>query len=206
MERLQLDHLVVAAATLADGIEHVESQLGVPMQPGGKHAFMSTHNALLKLGTGCYLEVIAVDPDAMRPTRPRWFNLDNLTLAKPRLIHWVARTSDIISASREFPFCGPVVSASRDDLHWKITIPNDGSLPCDGAFPTIIEWPEGLHVSEKMIDQGCTLASLLIQHEDAASIANRIGENMSGQMLRFSAGPTKLTATISTPSGARTLF
>ncbi len=202
---LHFDHLVVAAATLVQGIAHVQDQLGVPMQLGGKHVFMGTHNALLKLGTGCYLEVIAVDPDAIRPARPRWFNLDNLPLTRPRLIHWVARTSDIISASREYPFCGPVVSASRGDLHWKITIPDDGSLPFDGAFPTIIEWPDGPHVSEKMIDQGCALASLQIQHQDADTIAKRIGENTSGQMLRFSTGPTKLTATISTSSGTRTL-
>ena len=31
------------------------------MVPGGKHAFMGTHNCLLGLGPGFYLEVIAID-------------------------------------------------------------------------------------------------------------------------------------------------
>jgi Glyoxalase-like domain len=205
MDLLQLDHLVVAATTLADGIEHVESQLGVPMQPGGKHAFMGTHNALLKLGTGCYLEVIALDPDAMRPARPRWFNLDRLKLLQPRLIHWVARTNAINTASREYPFCGQIVSASRGNLHWKITIPDDGALPYDGAFPTIIEWPQGTHVSERMNDQGCTLESLMIQHENATSISNLLGQYTFAQKIDFASGPTTISATISTPDGPRTL-
>lgn len=29
---------------------------------------------------GMYLEVIAVDPDAPAPTRPRWFSLDDPTM------------------------------------------------------------------------------------------------------------------------------
>ena len=72
---LQFDHLVVPCARLAEGVAHVEAMLGVKMAPGGKHAVMGTHNALLGLGA-IYLEVIAADPDAPAPGRPRWFNLD----------------------------------------------------------------------------------------------------------------------------------
>ncbi|MEO7742546.1 MAG: VOC family protein [Usitatibacter sp.] len=50
---LELDHLVIAAATLEEGVRYVEAQLGVTMGPGGKHATMGTHNRLLSLGRGC---------------------------------------------------------------------------------------------------------------------------------------------------------
>ncbi len=205
MPLLQLDHLVVAAATLSEGIAYVEGQLGVPLQAGGKHTFMGTHNALLKLGSGVYLEVISVDPETPKPLRPRWFNLDQLKLPQPRLVHWVARTDDIDTLSQEFDFCGPVIAASRGSLHWKITIPDDGAMPYDGTFPTLIEWPQGPHVSDRMEDQGCSLAALFIQHEKADDIAKRVGQDIAGQQLYFSSGPAKLTATISTLRGQRTL-
>ena len=44
---LALDHLVVAARTLEEGVAWVESRLGIAMGPGGKHAAMGTHNRLL---------------------------------------------------------------------------------------------------------------------------------------------------------------
>lgn len=36
-----------------------------------------THNRCLGMEDGIYLEVIAVDPEAPPPSRPRWFGLDD---------------------------------------------------------------------------------------------------------------------------------
>src|ERR1700687_4364463 len=74
--RAKLDHLVVAAASLEQGEDHLESLLGVRPRRGGKHVAMGTHNRVLRLGDGIYLELIAVDPDGIKPDRPRWFDLD----------------------------------------------------------------------------------------------------------------------------------
>ena len=71
-----LDHLVVAARTLDEGSAWLFERLGVRPVEGGKHAFMGTHNRLLKIGPREYLEVIAIDPNAPPPARPRWFALD----------------------------------------------------------------------------------------------------------------------------------
>jgi hypothetical protein len=65
---LSFDHLAIGAETLDEGVEAVEAALGVPLAPGGGHPAMGTHNRLLSLGPGEYLEVIAIDPDA--PARP----------------------------------------------------------------------------------------------------------------------------------------
>ena len=90
---LELDHLVVSAEHLQEGVDWVEAQLGVTMAPGGKHAAMGTHNRLLGLGE-VYLEVIAADPDAPPPAHPRWFGLDAFR-GPPRLTNWVVRVSDM---------------------------------------------------------------------------------------------------------------
>ena len=76
MPQTRLDHLVVAAASLAEGCAWVEARLGVASPGGGRHANMGTHNALWSLG-GSYIEVIAVEPGGTRPERPRWFGLDD---------------------------------------------------------------------------------------------------------------------------------
>ena len=130
---------MLAATTLADGIDYVASLTGVAPQPGGKHVAMGTHNALLRLGERVYLEIIAIDPQAAKPSHPRWFELDRIALQselteRPRLVHWVARTADIEQACAQCPVpLGAVHPMARGDYRWRITIPADGALPARGA-------------------------------------------------------------------------
>ncbi len=155
-----LDHLIYAAETLDEGCDFVEALTGVRPGPGGQHLAMGTHNALLSLGPEAYLEVIAIDPSLPKPNRPRWFDLDNFS-GSPKLIHWACRVPDLEKIHPELPpEVGEIVPMSRDDLHWKITIPKDGSLPFGGAYPTHLEWPGGLGAAARLPDQGVRLKKL----------------------------------------------
>src|SRR5262245_6639749 len=171
-----LDHLVVAAITLADGIEYVAEVLGVVAHPGGRHAAMGTHNALVRLGKDIYLEIIAIDPAAPRPARPRWFELDDIALQaelteRPRLIHWVARTPDIENAVRRCPIpLGPIHAMSRGAYQWRITIPGNGELPAHGIVPTLIQWDVATHPSAALPDSGVSLASLAASHPEPSPV------------------------------------
>ena len=98
-----VDHLVVAARSLAEGVAWCEAALGVAPDPGGEHGWMGTHNRLLNIASAqfprAYLEIIAINPLARAPDRIRWFDLDQPALqqaiaAGPALIHWVARCGD----------------------------------------------------------------------------------------------------------------
>ena len=71
MPSSRVDHLIVTAASLAEGADYVRRELGVEMQAGGEHVRMGTHNRLLKLGEKLYLEVIAVNPAVPRPATAR---------------------------------------------------------------------------------------------------------------------------------------
>ena len=201
--RCRIDHIVITAPDLAAGTELVRSALGVAPEAGGEHTRMGTHNCLLKLGDSLYLEVIAPNPDAPRPGRPRWFQLDEQT--RPRLATWVARTTDIrstLAAASEN--LGEIEAMSRGDLGWLITIPPDGSLPLGGAAPTLIEWKTGPHPATRLRDTGCSLVSLEVFHPQPQRISALLKSiSLEG---RVSAGERpRLVAHLQTPNGPRDL-
>jgi Glyoxalase-like domain len=209
---LELDHIVVGATALEEGVKHVEDVLGVTLSDGGKHGFMGTHNKVLRLGAGVYLEVIAIDRASPAPLRPRWFSLDSpefqdSLIGNPRIIHWVVRTRNIEQAVAQIECANhPIISASRGALKWKITIPDDGSLLFDGAFPTLIEWTEGAHVSEQMADKGCKLAGLKIEHPRTAEISALLQLHFQDDRVALKqASSTSISAVIATPAGPRIL-
>ena len=81
LSMLTFDHLTVAALTLEQGVAHIERALGVVIPAGGAHPLMGTHNHLMRLGEGAFLELIAPDP-AVTPQRVRWFGLDDPAMRK----------------------------------------------------------------------------------------------------------------------------
>lgn len=172
---MRFDHLVVAARELQEGVDWVEARLGVPMDAGGSHADMGTHNRLLSLGPGRFLEVIAIDPQAKPPGRARWFSLDHpatqARLAKgPALLHWVARTGRIEAAVAAAAQGDPeILALSRGAFRWKIGVPPDGSLARSGVAPTLIEWFTR-HPADTLADRGCRLESLVLRHPRADAI------------------------------------
>lgn len=150
------DHIAIAARSLDEGAAWLADRLGVAPEPGGKHPLMGTHNLLLSLGSGEYLELIAVDPDAPDPARPRWFGLDGFD-GPPRLAGWVMRQSPLQ------PIPGTTVSqASRGDLRWQITLPDAGQMPQDGVQPMRIDWGGGAHPSDRLPDRGLRLTRLTL--------------------------------------------
>jgi hypothetical protein len=207
-----LDHLVIAAATLADGIEHVAALTGVAPQPGGRHVAMGTHNAVLRLGERRYLEVIAIDPEGTKPARPRWFDLDDGALAAdlaetPRLIHWVARTNDIEHAARRCPVpLGAVRALARGDFRWRITIPDDGRRPGGGTVPTLIQWDVPAHPADKLPASGISLAGLAASHPEPARIRAALAAlGLEDTLSVTYARETRLAAMLRTPRGTVTL-
>lgn len=208
----RLDHLAVAATDLASGTAWLEARLGVPLAPGGAHPRMGTHNRVLRLGDGVYLELIAIDPDAPPPGRPRWFGLDEPALAarlveRPRLVAWAAATDDLDAATAASPFPhGPVHEMTRGDLVWRITIPDDGRVVEGGAVPTLIEWPPGVHPTKRMPDAGCTLERLTIRHPEPQRItAGLAAIGLADPAVHFDGGPASLAVSLHTPDGRVTI-
>ena len=211
MNRSHIDHLTITAPTLDIGAAYVGEALGVYPQEGGKHQKMGTHNLLLRLGNTVYLEIIAIDPSAPVPNRPRWFALDKVeSTSKPVLATWVARTQDIFSivdsCSESFSAVEPM---NRGSLNWLITIQNDGELNMGGVVPALIQWQTAKHPAEGLNDNGLTLIDLELHHSNTEQVHAMLESiNFEGALsvkrTELSVQPY-LKAIIETPSGVRQL-
>ena len=210
-----LDHLVVGASTLEQGVTYIRKQLGVDIPKGGEHPLMGTHNHLMQLGNDVFLEVIAVNPDAPAPDRPRWYGLDDPFVRgrlehQPQLLTWVVNTSDLggLQSQTSFSF-GAATKVSRGDLTWDFGIPDDGRLLASGMLPYLIQWHTDAHPSERMSDVGCSLKQLEIHHPQPdwlLSILNEIDAAKFVKVKRLAANATPfLEAHLETPTGMKTL-
>jgi hypothetical protein len=208
----ELDHLVLAATTLADGIEFIAEVTGATPQPGGKHIAMGTHNALLRLGERVYLEIIAIDPDGTRPLRPRWFDLDDIALQselteRPQLVHWVARTPDIERSAATCPVpLGAITSMERGDYRWRITIPDDGKRPGKGIVPTLIQWDVPIHPTDRLPTSNVSIAQVAAAHSDPALVRTALAALGVVDVVQVTYDRnTRLAAMLRTPRGLVTL-
>ncbi|ACL60391.1 VOC family protein [Methylobacterium nodulans] len=199
---LRLDHLVIVAPSLAEGEAHVRDRLGLPMQAGGRHPEMGTHNLVLRLGDDVYLEVIAVDPEAPAPSGPRWFSLDDAAAVRTawengcRLRAWVARTASIEAVlARHGDSLGRSTRVSRGARSWLFSLRPDGALPAGGVAPSVIDWEGQPGPAGGMNDVGARLLSFTVAHPEpdrVAALYARLGivdppVVTTGPDLRFSA-------------------
>lgn len=197
------DHIAVCCEDLADGVAAVAEHLGVPLTPGGRHPHFGTHNALLSLGGSEYLEVIAIDPAAGPRAFPRWFDLDRFA-GPPQLANWILACDDLDAGiARVGAGAGRPVPLSRGDYRWRMAVPESGVLPYDNLHPALIAW-DGPHPARRLPESGCSLRSLEIRHPSASRLRDRLA--LDDPRITFEAGSPRLSATISTPAGARTLF
>jgi Glyoxalase-like domain len=208
-----VDHLVVAASALEEGVRWCEDVLGITPGPGGKHPLMGTHNRLFSIASNAfpnaYFEIIAIDPEAPPPGRARWFGLDGLDLSSgPRLLTYVARTTTLdaaLAALRDVGVDGgQPLAASRDTpsgpLRWRIAVRDDGAVLHGGAMPTLIEWGER-HPAASMPSSGVVLRSLALRGVARPAIA---ALGLDKATFTDTSGPA-IEARLGTPGGPVTL-
>lgn len=201
MVTLYLDHIAVACTDLAQGAAQMVETLGTPLDIQGAHPAMGTHNRLTGMGP-VYFELIAIDPIAQGPGRPRWFNIDNFT-GPPRLTNWILRTDDLDAALNVLPTgFGTPMDLQRGDLKWRMAVPGDGILPWDGWAPAIIEWQGDAHPTQTLPDSGLRLSRLTLHHPQAEQIAETLAPLMPPDTAQFMpADAPKLVAILTGPHG-----
>lgn len=204
-ERPRFDHIVYGVPALESAAATLEKRLGVRPEAGGKHEGFGTHNALLSLGVGFYLELIAPDPEQPAPDRPRPFGLD--TLRVPRLVGWAARADRLperIARARQRGYDpGEVLAMSRATpagarLAWSLSYrpePAGG-----GVVPFLIDC-ETPHPSASA-PAGCGLAGFRAEHPepgpvraalDALDVELELGAGAAAALIAVLEGPAGRT-------------
>lgn len=204
----RIDHLVFAAPTLEEGCDHIEKLLGSRPLPGGRHSGLGTHNALLGLGPGVYLEVIAPDPTQSNLTREPWMGSGRVTT--PRLIRWSAKAGDLPALLKQAGAAGIDLgsvgggSRQRPDgstLSWQLTDPDVD--PGDGVIPFFIDWGESPHPAATL-PAVATCRGLRAEHPRAAALRKQLA--VLGLELPVAGGDQpRLIAELALPGG-RTLL
>ncbi len=170
----KIDHIVYAVPDLSNGIDAIEKLLGVRPAYGGSHKNQGTHNALVALGPTTYLEIIAIDPESVRPTYGYPFGLGNIE--RPRLSTWALRVDAIekviARSTAEGLKLGSVISLNREKpdgrmLTWKLT--NPFKVILDGAVPFLISWGAAPHPASSAPFAG-ELLSLHIGHPEPEQV------------------------------------
>ena len=220
----QIDHLVIAANTLEEGVAWCESTLGITPGPGGEHPLMGSHNRLFSIASTnyptAYFEIIAINKEAEKrgygagiQDKKRWFDFDNevlqLRLKKngPQLIHFVASTPEALPAIKKLASLGidrgGLLTASRMTpqglLSWKITVRADGQRLMHGTLPTLIEWGD-IHPADHLVASGVILQSLTASLPNTSQLRAAC-DAIDLQGFTVMEGPPNLIATLQTPRG-----
>ena len=202
-----VDHIVYNASDLEGGIAAVERLTGVRATVGGRHTGLGTHNALLSLGDGTYLEIISGDGSGIRPWPFRLY--DSSTHGK--LSAFAVRPLEgSIEEHRAALGAGEVggMERRRPDgtlLRWQMT-PGPGAPGHEdgpgGGEPWIIDWGASPHPSSSA-PSGCRLARLEIVDPRGASLEATLKGTMGlTTPVEFAVGePASVVAVIESPNG-----
>lgn len=199
-----VDHLVYAAYDLEDAVGDLERRLGVRATYGGLHPGGGTHNAVIGLGPGRFLEIFCKDTAQPEPALPRLFGLDRLT--EPKLVAWFAKGTNLKALRNRAASYGVPLGSVEDygrirpdgvRLSWQFTSPR--AILADGLVPPFIDWGTSPHPST-MGAKGVALIDLRAEHpEPAASVEMLAALRLP---LQVSRGPRPaLVALLDTPNG-----
>jgi hypothetical protein len=191
----QFDHLVVAIRSLPEGIAEFERLTGIKAGAGGKHPGRGTENALVSLGGGRYVEIIAPQAGATLDARDEGMRqLEHLTI-----ITWAVSVSDVEEAVKalrasgvavQVPQPGSRITPSGERLEWTTFGVAGPSLP---LAPFFICWSRATKHPSTTTPGGCTLTELTVQDpapDRLAAALNALG--VGG--VTYVKGPTRIEA------------
>ena len=206
--RAQVDHLVVAIRSLPEGVAEFERLLGVKATVGGKHPGRGTENALVSLGGGTYLEIIAPQEGAtLSPMDEPMRGLDRL-----RIIGWAVSVSDVGAAASALkaagfattpPQPGSRVTPAGETLQWTTL----GLADRFAVAPFFINWSPSTKHPSTTSTGGCELARLTISDPQHANLSSALSAIHVTRVLYADGAPRieaalrcgTRTATLTTP-------
>ena len=155
-----IDHVILGINDLERGIREFESKTGVAPKHGGEHPGRGTQNALVSLGAGRYLEILA-PALTQQPAAPREAAVSHADLT---LVGWALHTSAIDGLVRQVRSAGIAIEGpspgSRRAPDGALLAWQSASVDQLGVTPFFIEWSKDTPHPSISSPTGCTLAGI----------------------------------------------
>lgn len=183
-------------------MKDIESKFGVAPIYGGRHMNQGTHNALIYLGSDCYFEILAADPNSQIEP-PRWMGID--LIDSPKLTRWAISTDDFAGDLKILkglnPHLAKAIKGSRkttngDLLQWQMSVPLPS--PEIEITPFLLDWGDSIHPSVSL-DAKCQLIELHLTHPQP-DLFSFFSENLEPK-VQIEKGSKRIQAKIETPKG-----
>ena len=200
----RIDHLVFAVPELKSGIEYIQDLLQVSVYPGGRHLTFGTHNALIRIESNTYLEIIAPDPDNPR-VDDLWMGL-SLVESPGKLTRWAISSPIGNAILTELNKYNPELSKISEGLRKK----EDGSIlkwmltppaphPLIEICPFFIDWGNSIHPTS-ILPLECELQSLQLYSDNAIQV-NRLNNALDIEIEVLQSSQSRIEAHLHSPKG-----
>lgn len=202
-----LDHIIWACDDLERGAHRFEALTGISAQYGGVHASGLTHNALVKIGARCYLEILA-------PTGPPsaaddgWTRLAHTHVGEPRVLTYCLRSSrpltEVVHIAVDLgaPPCEVLrngrVSPEGVALRWQWVAPSFEGYGL--AFPFFIDWLDSPHPATAAQTEGIELREFSVGHPRATELQRDL-TRLGASVATHRAATTEFRVHLNTPRG-----
>jgi len=172
-----IDHIVLAVPKLNRACDEFIINLGISPIFGGKHPDFGTHNALVNLGNGNYLEILAPDPENIPEQGKRWMGAD--LIDKPIVCRWALKSSDLAKDQGILrtvnPAYGEIIGGQRETmtgelLKWKMIKPL--SEPVTDILPFMVDWSGTSSHPTESLPEECQFLSIEVKHPQVEKMQN----------------------------------
>jgi len=170
-----VDHILIGAASLDDGIRAFENATGVTPVRGGRHPSRGTENALASLG-GVYVEIIAPQAGA----RPDEFIGELRALKAPAVVGWAVHVVDAADAAARLtqagfkpttPRPGSRVTPEGATLEWATF---EVETPRIAGAPFFIRWGDATTHPSLTSPGGCSMTSFQVADPQGAELSRKL--------------------------------
>jgi len=206
----KIDHIVYAVPDLDKAVDSFEEKTGIRPVFGGHHGKQGTKNALVNLGEGGYLELLAVDEHNPNVHPPRWMGVDLLT--ESRITRWAIKSQNLVSDAQLLKSYRPELGITHfgqrqtskgDLLQWGMTLPSANPLVEDVPFMT--DWQTSASHPTDSLPNSCQLLVIELSHPEPQGVQRVLNSLGLDLMVRQNAAPS-IKIILETPMGEVTIF
>lgn len=167
---MTIDHIVWAVPDLDAGMALIQQLTTIRPTYGGVHPGRGTHNAILPLSRGIYLEIIA-------PANSQshcWMDIH--MIQEPEVVRWAWKATELEDKVRLLESSGinigPIFGGRRimkdgTVLKWDLTDPD--AFKSDKIIPFLIDWKNGPHPTTDL-ETPCDLLDVKMTHPEPVKI------------------------------------